>query len=128
MQGSSFAFHHYLRRRLDELENQKYTKALHDQVLADFKREYLEPELFKKPKAPLRKKRKYTKRRSPEYYDRDELAQKLGRSIMTIKRMEKDGRLPQPVRLGQKTVLFPRAFIDKWLMASRGELRSTATS
>jgi excisionase family DNA binding protein len=49
-------FHAYMRRRLDELEYPPYTKAFHDQALAKFKRDYLEPPLFAKPKLPLRKK------------------------------------------------------------------------
>jgi predicted DNA-binding transcriptional regulator AlpA len=65
--------------------------------------------------------RKYRRRNSTEYYYRQDVADKFDCAPITIKRMEKDGRLPPPIKLGLKMVVWPKAFLDKWIMASRGE-------
>ena len=42
------------------------------------------------------------------------LATELGQSLTTIWRWTRDGYLPPPVRLGKKTVGWPRSVIDAW--------------
>ena len=80
----------------------------------DFKREYQEPELFKKPKLPLRKKRTYTRRISSRFMDRREFAEMLGIHIETLKRLERQGKIPKPSRFGG-ILRYDRSVVEQFL-------------
>ena len=77
---------------------------------------------MKKTEGPAVKdkpKRKYTKVRSVRFIDRPELASLLGVHIETVKRMEKDGRLPKPLKFGPKIALHDRAVIEGWVRGAK---------
>lgn len=47
-------------------------------------------------------------REEPEYYTREELAEKLHISLVTLQRWRKDGKLPEPITIDGR-VLFDKA-------------------
>jgi excisionase family DNA binding protein len=65
-------------------------------------------------------KREYKKFQSTErFLDRVGVAQLLGVHLETVKRMERDGRLPKPIAFGLRVVRHERAAIEKYLEQAR---------
>ena len=71
------------------------------------------------PFMPTKPQRKYTKRVSERLIDRSEVAAILAVNLATVRRMEKDGRLPKPIHLGRTIVRFDRAEIERLLKNAR---------
>jgi predicted DNA-binding transcriptional regulator AlpA len=51
----------------------------------------------------------------PEYLSRNDLAALLDVHLETIKRLEREGKLPAPVRITSKLVRYDKAVIEKFL-------------
>jgi predicted DNA-binding transcriptional regulator AlpA len=55
------------------------------------------------------------KPRSHRYMDRDELAELLGVHRETIKRLEREKKVPQPIKISRKIVLYDRTAVERFL-------------
>ena len=51
----------------------------------------------------------------PEYLTRSDLAVLLDVHLETIKRLEREGKLPAPIRITSKLVRFDKAVVEKFL-------------
>ena len=64
------------------------------------------------------------KKKSPNIdsalYRRVDLASLLGVDLSTIDRWRKEGRLPEPIRLGYRVIAWRKEAIDQWLTSQSG--------
>jgi predicted DNA-binding transcriptional regulator AlpA len=56
----------------------------------------------------------------PDYITRQELAAALNLHLESIKRLERTGKLPQPIRITPKIVRYERSVIEQFLKDARG--------
>ena len=56
----------------------------------------------------------------PYTFNQKQAAAYVNLAVSTFRKYLADGKLPQPVRLGNKVIRFGRRSLDEWLMSQQG--------